>query len=846
MTTRPATGDPTPPTSDLQVAVEGMTCANCVARVEKALRKVDGVELASVNLATERAAIRFDPRATSAPRLLAAIRDSGYEVTTADLTLAVEGMTCANCVARVERALRKVDGVLDANVNLASERATVRYLPSAATPGQLKAAVRDAGYGVIESGDGRERVDAEREARARNLRAQRRQLALAASFALPVVVLAMVPMVFPGAEQWLAQRVNVRYLYLVEFALASVVQFGPGRRFYRAGWASTRHGAPDMNALVVMGSSAAYGYSVVATFVPQLLPAGTAHVYFEASSAIITLILLGKYLEAVAKGRTGEAMKKLLDLQARSARVVRGDSELELPIDEVLPGDVVLVRPGERIPVDGAVLEGSSYVDESMITGEPMPAAKRPGDDVVGGTVNRTGAFRFRAEKVGSDTVLARIIRLVEDAQGSKPRIQSLADRVVSIFVPVVLALATLTFLGWLAFGPQPALTFALVNAVAVLVIACPCAMGLATPTSIMVGAGKAAEMGLLFRNGDALQGLQEARIIAIDKTGTLTMGRPEVTDVVPLEPGGEERLLSTAAAVEALSEHPIAEAVVRAVHERGLAMGRADGFDAVPGFGVSASVDGERVHIGAARHLLAQGIDPAALAADAERLAVAGRTPLFVAIDGRLAGLLSVADPIKPSTPAALAALHELGLRVAMITGDDARTAHAIARELGIDEVRAEVLPEGKADAVAALQAGGRRVAFVGDGINDAPALARADIGVAIGTGTDIAIEAGDVILMSGDLRGIPDAIALSRATLTNIRQNLFWAFVYNIVLIPVAAGALYPALGILLNPMLAAAAMGTSSVFVLSNALRLRAFRPPRAGAGRRDAGRVAPVPA
>ncbi len=830
----------------LQIGVQGMTCANCSARVERALSKVDGVASAAVNLASERASVSFDPARVDAPRLLAAIRDSGYEVTTAELSLGVTGMTCANCSARVERALRRVGGVLEANVNLATERASVRYLPSAVSAGQLKAAVRDAGYGVLDVGGAADRVDAEQAARQRELDRQRRQLLLAAAFTLPLVVLTMLPMLVPRLGTALDAFLPGRLGWLLAFVLASVVQFGPGRRFYRAGWASIRHGAPDMNALVMLGSSAAYGYSLVATFLPGLLPAGTVHTYYEASATIVTLILLGKYLEAVAKGRTSQAMKRLMGLQARTARIERGGEALELPIDEVLPADVVLVRPGERIPVDGTLLDGASYVDESMITGEPMPVAKRAGDAVVGGTLNRTGAFRFRAERVGADTVLARIIQLVEQAQASKPRIQSLADRVVAVFVPVVMALAALTFGLWLLFGPQPALTFALVNAVAVLVIACPCAMGLATPTSIMVGSGKAAELGLLFRKGDALQTLQEVDVVAIDKTGTLTKGRPELTDVHPVSGLADDELLRAVAAVEAASEHPIGSAIVAAARERSGEPGAVSDFEAHPGYGVGGTVEGRRVEVGAARHLERLGIDIEPVRAEAERLAGLGRTPVYAAIDGRAAGVLAVADPVQPSAPAALRALRSQGLRVVLVTGDDRRTALAIAGQLGIDEVQAEVLPEGKADAVAALQAGGHTVAFVGDGINDAPALARADVGVAIGTGTDIAIETGDVILMSDDLRGLADAVALSRATLANIRQNLFWAFFYNVILIPVAAGALYPALGILLNPMLAAAAMGTSSVFVLSNALRLRRFRPPTRAAHATAVGRADPAPA
>ena len=835
------------PMKRIQVGVQGMTCANCVVRVERALTKADGVGEANVNLATERARIDYDPQATDLTTLLAAIESSGYEPITDEVGLAVQGMTCANCVARVERALRKADGVLGASVNLATERATVRFLPTAVTTTQLKAVVRDAGYQVLEEDVERGLVDQESEARDRELRKLRRDLFLAAIFAAPLLLFVMLPMFIPGLSAWIGTRVPERTIFLASFALASVVQFGPGRRFYRPGWASLRHGSPDMNSLVMIGTSAAYGYSVVATFLPQLLPAGTVHVYYEASAAIITLILVGRYLEAIAKGRTSEAIKKLVSLQAKSARIVRAGAELEIPIDEVIPGDEVLVRPGEKIPVDGDVLEGSSYVDESMVTGEPVPVQKLEGAAVVGGTINKTGAFRFRATKVGAQTVLAQIIRMVEAAQGSKPRIQALADRVVGVFVPVVMAIATTTFVLWMIFGPQPALTFALVNTVAVLIIACPCAMGLATPTSIMVGTGKAAEMGVLFRKGDALQSLQEARVVALDKTGTLTKGRPELTDFV-VQPGFDRaRVLRQVAAVEAHSEHPIAESIARAANDEGLELPAVVGFEAKPGFGAEGTVDGVLVHVGADRFMHRLGHDTSMFGAEAGRLADEGKTPLYAAIGGELAAVIAVADPIKTSTPEALHKLHDMGLRVAMITGDNARTAQAIARQLGIDEVLAEVLPGGKVDAVKRLQLQGHKVAFVGDGINDAPALAQADVGLAIGTGTDIAIESADVILMSGDLRGIPNAVALSRSTLNNIRQNLFWAFIYNIILIPLAAGALYPGFGVLLSPILAAAAMGLSSVFVISNALRLRNFRPPVAAlgdAGVRPEGPLAPA--
>jgi Cu+-exporting ATPase len=820
------------PTTDMKqvtIGVQGMTCASCVSRVERALEKVEGVRDANVNLATEKASVVYDPQLVATPLLLDAVSKRGYTPVTAEASLGISGMTCASCVARVERVLKRLDGVLDANVNLATEKANVTYLPEAVDTGAFKAAIRKAGYDVKEAQAGADRADTEREAREREVSQLRRAVTLAASLTIPILLLEMLPMLVPAVGHRLHELVPMQTLYFLSFALASVVQFGPGLRFYRRGWPALRHGSPDMNSLVMLGTSAAYGYSVVATFLPGLLPAGTVHVYYEAAATIITLILLGKYFEAIAKGRTSDAIKKLMGLQPKTARIERDGQTLELPIDEVVPGDVVQVRPGEKVPVDGVVTGGSSFVDESMITGEPLPVSKGEGDEVVGGTINKTGSFRFSATKVGADTVLAQIIKMVEDAQGSKVPIQALADRVVAVFVPIVLVIAMITFGVWMLFGPQPALTFALVNMVAVLIIACPCAMGLATPTSIMVGTGKAAEMGVLFRNGAALQGLQDTRVVAVDKTGTLTKGKPELTDLSVQADFDRDDVLALVAAVERGSEHPIAEAIVQAAEGEGLAIAAAEAFEAVPGYGAQARVNGRLVQVGADRYMSRLGLDTEAFGDEARRLADQGKSPLYAAVDGRLAAVIAVADPIKDSTPAAVAALHELGLRVAMITGDNRRTAEAIARQLGIDEVLAEVLPDGKVTAVKKLQENGRRVAFVGDGINDAPALAQADVGLAIGTGTDIAIESADVILMSGDLRGIPNAMALSRTTLLNIKQNLFWAFFYNILLIPVAAGVLFPAFGILLSPIFAAAAMGISSVFVLSNALRLRGFRAP-----------------
>ncbi len=824
MTTAPAASRPETNGSTIGLRVGGMTCASCVAHVEKAISAVPGVVAANVNLATERAEVRF-AAAPDAIAVAKAITGAGYEIGEETTELAVGGMTCASCVSHVEKALASVPGVVAATVNLATERASVRHLGGAASFADLAAAVRAAGY-EARSLAGAGGVDRERERREHELSALRRDLLVAAALTLPIFVLEMGGHLFETIHSFVMDTIGHRTSLYLMFALATLVQFGPGARFYRKGVPSLLRGAPDMNALVILGTTAAYAYSTVATFLPGLLPDGTANVYFEASTVIVTLILLGRYLEAVSKGRTSEAIRRLMGLQPKTARVLRDGVAAEIGVDAVLPGDIVMVRPGERIPVDGEVTEGSSFVDESMITGEPIPSAKGAGSSVVGGTINRTGSFSFRATKVGADTVLAQIIRMVETAQGAKLPIQALVDRVTAWFVPAVMALAALTFGAWFVFGPSPALTFGLVNAVAVLIIACPCAMGLATPTSIMVGTGRAAELGILFRNGEALQTLRDAGVIALDKTGTLTKGRPELTDLHAAPGVDEAQVLALAAAVEAHSEHPIAEAIVVAARARGLTVPAAEEFEAVPGFGVTARVTGRRVEAGAARFMIRLGYDVGAFAAIAERLAHEGKTPLYVAIDGRLAAALAVSDPIKGSTPDAIAALHALGLRVAMVTGDDRRTAEAIARQVGIDEVVAEILPAGKVDVIKRLREGGRLVAFVGDGINDAPALAEADVGIAIGTGTDVAIESADVVLMSGDLRGVATAIALSQATIRNIRQNLFWAFAYNAALIPVAAGALYPIWGMLLSPVLAAGAMALSSVFVLTNALRLRRF--------------------
>lgn len=803
-----------------------MSCASCVGRVERAVATVDGVDAVAVNLATERAVVTVPSGKVDAGAIAAAIRKAGYEPAESTIELNVAGMTCASCVGRVERALKTVPGVLGANVNLATQRATVRVLGGAEAASRLVAAVVGVGYEAEFVHDGVDTTDRERQAREEEQASLRQAVIIAAIATAPLLVFEMGMHMSETLHHFLAGRIGEFNIKLLSFLLAGFVMLVPGMRFIQKGWPALLRGAPDMNSLVVLGTSAAFLYSTVATFAPSVLPEGTDYTYFEAGAVIITLILLGRWFEARAKGSTSEAIRRLMSLQAKSARVLRDGIEVDVGIATVIPGDIVIMRPGERIPVDGEVVDGVSYVDEAMITGEPIPARKEPGSGVTGGTINGTGAFRFTVQKVGADTLLAQIVRTVEAAQGSKLPIQALVDKVTMWFVPVVIGLALLTFAAWLAFGPSPALSYALVNAVAVLIIACPCAMGLATPTSIMVGTGKGAELGILFRKGEALQSLKDAKTVALDKTGTLTKGRPELTDIAVAAGFAEADVLRLVASVETRSEHPVAEAIVAAARRRGLALVEPADFAGEPGFGVKAMVEGRLIEVGADRLMVRLGLDLSAFAKQAAQLGDAGKTPLYAAIDGKLAAIIAVADSIKETTPAAIASLHGLGLRVVMITGDNRRTADAIARRLGIDEVVAEVLPTGKAEVVKSLQAGGVKVAFVGDGINDAPALAQADVGIAIGTGTDIAIESADVVLMSGDLEGVAKAIALSKATIANIRQNLVWAFGYNVVLIPVAAGALYPAFGILMSPMFAGLAMALSSVSVLANALRLKHF--------------------
>jgi Cu+-exporting ATPase len=818
-------------TGQLAFRVEGMTCASCVSQVERVLKNVPGVEQASVNLAAEKASVVTADHGPAPKDLFAAVENAGYHPIADKFDIGIDGMSCAACVGRVERAIGQLPGILDANVNLASERASISYLSDGLSPTQISDAITAAGYEVHEVGGAAADRDREQMARDTEVTGLRRDVAIAAAFTLPLIFVAMGRMV-PGLDDGMLAILAERGWMVVEFVLVTPVLFYAGRRFIRLGFAEFRHFSPGMNSLVMLGASAAYFYSLLALIVPEIFPAGTATAYFEAAGVIVTLILLGRLLEAVARGRTSEAIRKLVQLQVRTARIVRDGEEMEIPIEDVAVSDLVRVRPGERLPVDGIVTEGSSYIDESMITGEPVPVEKGAGTEVIGGTINNTGAFTYRASRVGADTLLSQIIRMVEEAQGDKPPIQRLADQIAAVFVPVVIGIALATFVIWLMIGPEPALNFAFVAAVSVLLIACPCAMGLATPTAIMVGTGKGAEMGVLVRHGAALETLAKIDTVILDKTGTLTVGRPGLTDFLDAASGGKDaaapEILRLVAAAEAESEHPIAQAIVRAAKGQGLDLPVVSDFSAQPGFGIVATIEGRKVQVGADRFMTQIGLDLEPVRDVAAALAAEGKTPLYAAIDGKLRAVIAVSDSLKSGSKDAITALQALGLDVAMLTGDNRLTAEAIAREASISRVLAEVLPADKADEMGRLQEAGHKVAFVGDGINDAPALARADVGIAIGTGTDIAIEAGDIVLISGDLRGIVNATALAKRTLKTIRYNFFWAYAYNVALIPVAAGLFYPFFGLLLNPMLAAAAMSISSVFVVTNSLRLRRFTP------------------
>lgn len=813
-----------------RLTIDGMTCASCVGRVERALASTPGVMDANVNLATESADISFDAPA-DIPKLTQVLADAGYPARVETVTLDVQGMTCASCVGHVERALKDTDGVVAAEVNLATETAQVSYLAGQIAPHDMLKVTERAGYPATLHAEDATPTDR----KADEARALLRHFLISAALTFPVFAVEMGGHLVPPFHHWFMVMVPPSIWLPIQLTLITAVLFWPGRVFFAKGLPALRRGAPDMNALVAMGAGSAYLYSCVVVFAPILLPETARDVYFEAAGVIVTLILMGRYFEARAKGRTGAAIRKLAGLKPRTASVMRDGMFVNVPVEEVDVGDVLSLKPGEKIAVDGVVLSGESHVDESMMSGEPIPVAKAEGAALIAGTVNGEGALRYQAEKVGRDTILAQIIRMVEDAQGAKLPIQSLVDRVTMYFVPVVIAVAILTVLVWMIFGPEPTLQHALVAGVCVLIIACPCAMGLATPTSIMVGTGRAAELGVLFRKGDALQALQGIKVIGFDKTGTLTEGRPDVTDVILLDAGGlgadglpdEDGLFAMVAAAESLSEHPIARAIERAAHLRGLVLPDVTKLRALAGHGLRADLGETRLLIGTKRLMLREHVETDAFETAIAPLVAQGRTPVLVAVNGQPAMVIAVSDAVRPQAREAIDALHARGIKVAMITGDTRASAQVIAAELGIDDIQAEILPKGKADAVAALRAAHGSVGYVGDGINDAPALAAADVGVAVGTGTDVAIESADVVLMGGDPRAVVTAFDISQHVIRNIRQNLFWAFAYNVALIPLAAGVLYPFFDVLLSPMIGAGAMALSSVFVVSNALRLRSMK-------------------
>ncbi len=814
------TDAPLPDTAHTTFVIDGMHCGACTGRVERALAAEPGVVSAAANLMARSARVEFTAPATPAS-LAAALERAGYPVSTAEARLDIEGMTCASCAGRVERALTATPGVISAAVNLATQSATVGYAQGTVAPSELAQVVTAAGYPARVQAQGAAPAPVADRQAAETARLKRAVL-ISAVLTVPVFILAMGAHMIPGFHHWIARTIGEPASWWIQFVLTALVLAFPGRIFLRLGIPALLRGAPEMNSLVAMGALAAFLYSAVVVLAPGLVPPQSREVYFEAAAVIVTLILLGRWLEARAKGRAGEAISRLVGLRPATARVERASGVVELPVEELAPGDIVLLAPGEQVAVDGEVTEGHGWIDESMLTGEPVPVEKTPGAKITGGTVNGQSALSFRVTATGADTVLSRIIALVAEAQGGKLPVQALVDKITRVFVPAVMGLSLLTFAIWMLAGQG--FTHALIAAISVMIIACPCAMGLATPVSILVGTGRGAELGLLFRRGDALQRLAEIEIVAFDKTGTLTEGRPALTDLIPAAPGfAPDELLGMAAGAEARSEHPLAQALLAAAADRGVPPAPARRVKALPGRGLSAEVGGRAVLLGNTRAMTEAGVETALLAPAAQALAGEGKTPIWLAVDGQLAALLAVSDPLKKYAHDAVAALQYDGVEVALISGDTRATAQAVGRELGILRVVAEVLPEGKVDAVRDLHARGA-VAFVGDGINDAPALAAADVGIAIGTGTDVAIEAAEVVLMQGDPQGVARAYALSRATMRNIKQNLFWAFAYNTALIPVAMGVLVPFGGPGLSPMLAAGAMAFSSVFVVTNALRLR----------------------
>ena len=814
----------------LSLSIDGMTCVHCTKRVQVALRRVPGVSKARINLMEKLAMIDYDPEIASPRDLIGAIREEGFEPGTAKLRMSVKGLRCASCVSQVEGALLRTPGVAGANLNVATSEVDIEYQPGQASLEDLASAVADSGYELAPAtAASEESVDRHAEEQAEEYRGLMRKFWFAAIVSIPVMIFSY-PDFIPGLREWMPMGSdNRRIVWGLLGLLTLPVLVWSGSQFYTGMWAALKHRTANMHTLIASGITAAFVYSAVAVLFPQWFPTqALAEAFWDVSTVVVALVVLGMALEVKAKGKTSEAIKKLVGLQAKTARVVRDGKEVDIPVEEVVVGDHVVVRPGDKIPVDGVVVKGSSSLDESMITGESIPVEKGEGDEVIGATLNKTGSFTFEATRVGKDTALSNIIRMVQDAQGSKAPIQRVVDQVAAYFVPTVMILGLLAFIAWYNVGPEPRIVFSIIVLVTTLIIACPCALGLATPTSLTVGIGKGAENGILIRSGDALQTAKRLNAIVLDKTGTITKGEPELTDVISLDAYDDDELLTLTATLEKGSEHPLGEAIVRGAEARQLALTAAVDFAAIPGHGVYGRVDGHELLLGNAKLLRDRGIDSTDLTADWERLAADGKTPMYIAIDNQAAGLIAVADTVKEDSVNAVHALQAMGLEVVMITGDNERTANAIAKRVGIERVLADVLPQEKAHEVKKLQLEGKVVAMVGDGINDAPALAQADVGMAIGTGTDVAIEASDITLIKGNLSGVVTAMQISRATMRNVHQNLFGAFIYNVLGIPVAMGVLYPFTGLLLSPLIAAAAMAFSSVTVVTNANRLRYFKP------------------
>jgi len=812
-------------------SITGMTCAACARAIERSVSKVDGVKSASVNFATEKLTVEFDEGKVDLSRIKEAVGKAGYgvqedeEPNRREVSIPIGGMTCAACAKAIERAIKRLPGVDEVSVNLATEKARVVYNPAMVRLSEIKQAIIKAGYKPLEAEDGEQRVDQEKLRRQRELKDLRTRLVVSIIFAVPLLYIAMGHMLGLPLPEVIMPDMHPLNFAMVQLLLTLPIVVA-GYRFYTVGFGNLIRRHPNMDSLIAVGTSAAFVYGVYAIF---SIAAGhteyAMNLYFESAGVIITLILLGRYLESIAKGKTSEAIRRLMDLSPRTAVVIHEDKESTIPVEEVEVGDILLVRPGDRIPVDGEVIEGRTSVDESMLTGESIPVEKVPGSKVVGGSINKNGTIKMKATKVGKDTVLAQIIKLVEEAQGSKAPIAKLADVISGYFVPVVIAIAVVAAVAWILTGESA--IFALTIFISVLVIACPCALGLATPTAIMVGTGKGAEYGILIKSGEALETAHKVDTVVLDKTGTITEGKPKVTDIITNGLISEDELLRLSASAEVASEHPLGEAIVRSARERNMELAWAESFEAIPGQGIEVVTQGKQLLLGNRKLMEDRNVE-ITLQQEYDRLAEEGKTPMFVAVDGKLAGIIAVSDVIKPTSRKAVEQLHRMGIKVVMITGDNARTAQAIAKQVGIDMVLAEVLPQDKANEVKRLQEQGRKVAMVGDGINDAPALVQADVGIAIGSGTDVAMESADIVLMKSDLMDVPAAIQLSKATIRNIKQNLFWAFAYNTAGIPIAAGVLHLFGGPLLNPMIAALAMALSSVSVVTNALRLKRFKP------------------